>query len=91
MGVVRRYIDFLTLLIPYSLVLALFCSYIPTSLVINPWRACAARVTVVVLYVCMSVCLSAHAILAVRVIKSIMKDTIILSIRFGAILTWHFS
>ena len=38
----------------------------------------AARVTVVVSYVCIcvSVCLYAHAILAVRAIKSIMKDTI---------------
>ena len=44
---------------------------------INPWRACAARVTVVVLCVCVCVCvcLSGHAILAVRVFKSIMKDT----------------
>ena len=39
---------------------------------------------------CMSVCLSAHAILAVRAIKSIMKD-IILSIRFAAILSERFS
>ena len=37
------------------------------------------------------VCLSAHAILAVRTIKSIMKDTIVLSIRFVAILKWRFS
>ena len=35
---------------------------------------------------CLSVCLSAHAILAVRAIKSITKDTIVLSIRFAAIL-----
>ena len=41
--------------------------------------------------VCVSVCLSAHAILAVRAIKSITKDTIVLSIRFAAILKWHFS
>ena len=32
--VVRRYIDFLILLIPTPLVLALFCSSIPTSLFI---------------------------------------------------------
>ena len=38
-----------------------------------------------------SVCLSGHAILAVRAIKSIMKDTIVLSIRFAAILKWRFS
>ena len=35
--------------------------------------------------VCVCVCLSGHAILAVRVIKSIMKDTIVLSVRFAAI------
>ena len=51
--------------------------------IINPRHACAARVTVVVLYVC--VCLSTHAILAVRAIKGIMKDTIILSIGIAAI------
>ena len=33
-GVVRRYIEFLILLIPTPLVLALFCSSIPTSLLI---------------------------------------------------------
>ena len=56
-------------------------------LIINPRRACAARITVVVLYmyVCVSVCLSTHAILAVRAIKSIMKDTIVLSIGFAVI------
>ena len=59
--------------------------------VINPRRACVARVTVVVLYVCMCVCLSAHAILAECAIKSIMKDTIVLSIGFAAILKWCFS
>ena len=41
--------------------------------------------------VCVCVCLSAHAILAVRAIKSITKDTIVLSVRFAAILKWHFS
>ena len=56
-------------------------------LLINPRGACAARVTVVV----SCVCLSPHAILAVRAIKSIMKDTIVLSIRFAAILKWLFS
>ena len=43
---------------------------------INPRRACAERVTVVVSCVC--VCLSAHAILAVRAIGSITKDAIVL-------------
>ena len=56
--------------------------------VINPWRTCAARVTVVVLCVCRSVCLSTHTIMAVRVIKSIMKDSIMLSVRFAAISIW---
>ena len=40
--------------------------------------------------VCHSVCLSGHAILAVRAIKSIMKDTIVLSVRFAAILKCRF-
>ena len=34
----------------------------------------------------MYVCLSEHAILAVRAIRSITKDTIVLSVRFAAIL-----
>ena len=46
-------------------------------------------------FVCMCVCLSvgaAHAILAERAIKSIMKDTIVLNIRFAAIfIKWRFS
>ena len=42
--------------------------------------------------VCLSVCLSVrHAILAVRATKSITKDTIVLSVRFAAILKWRFS
>ena len=44
---------------------------------INPQHACAERVTVVVLCVC--VCLFAHAILAVRAIKSVSKDTFVLT------------
>ena len=36
--------------------------------------------------VCVSVWLSEHAILAVRAIRSITKDAIVLSIRFAAIL-----
>ena len=39
-------------------------------LYINPRRACTARVTVLGLSFCLSVCLSGHAILAVRAIKS---------------------
>ena len=42
-----------------------FCSSIPTfcslfNIYINPPRACAGRVTVVVLCVCMYVCVSTH-------------------------------
>ena len=58
---------------------------------INPRRACTARVTVLGLSFCLSVCLSAHAILAVRATKSITKDTIVLSVRFAAILNSRFS
>ena len=41
------------------------------------------------MYVC--VCLSADAILAVHAIKSIMNETIVLSIRFAVILKCCFS
>ena len=60
---------------------------------INPRRACAARVTVVVLClsVCLYVCLSEHAILTVRAVRSITKDAIVLSVRFAAILKRRFS
>ena len=71
------------------------------SPVINPRRACAERVTVVVscvcvcmsvcLSVCLYVCLSEHAILAVRAARSITKDAIVLSDRFAAILKRCFS
>ena len=66
-----------------------------STTIINPRRACAARVTVVVLCVCLSVCmyvcLSEHAILAVRAVRSITKDAILLSVRFAAILKRRFS
>ena len=52
-------------------------------------RACV-RTCVWCLSVCLSVCLSAHDILAVRETKSIKKDTIVLSVRFAAILKWRF-
>ena len=65
------------------------------SAFINPRRACAEKITVVVscvcVCVCVSVCLSAHAILIVRATKSITKDTIVLSVRFATILKWRFS
>ena len=37
------------------------------------------------------VCLSEHAILAVRAIRSLTKDAIVLSVRFAAILKRRFS
>ena len=40
--------------------------------------------------VCLYVCLSAHAILAVRAIRSITKDAIVLNVGFAAILKWRF-
>ena len=62
---------------------------------INRRRTCAERVTVVVscvcVCVCVYVCLSAHAILAVRAVTSITKDGIVLSVRFAAIIEWRFS
>ena len=67
------------------------------SALINPRRACAERVTVVVscvcvcVCVCMYVCLSEHDILAVRAVRSITKDAIVLSVRFAAILKRRFS
>ena len=42
--------------------------------IINPRRACAARVTVVVLCVCLSVCLST-TILALYATRRLMSDT----------------
>ena len=73
-------------------------------IIINPRRACAERVTVVLLYVCVCVCVCvcmcvcvcvclyvrAHAILAVRAIRSITKYAIVLSVRFAAILKRRF-
>ena len=36
------------------------------------------------------VCMSEHAILAVRAIRNITKDAIVLSVRFAAMLKWRF-
>ena len=41
--------------------------------------------------VCLYVCLSEHTILAVRAVRSITKDAIVLSVRFAAILKRRFS
>ena len=66
--------------------------YLWVNTLVNPRRACAARVTVLGLSFCLSVCLSVrHAILAVRATKSITKDTTVLSVRFAAILKRRFS
>ena len=40
--VVRRYIDFIILLIPTPLVSVLFCSSIPTFLFLNVFRSCSS-------------------------------------------------
>ena len=63
-----------------------FC-YEPAQ-IINPRRASQRGLQYLVCHsVCLSVCLSVrHAILAVRATKSITKDTIVLSVRFAAIL-----
>ena len=47
---------------------------------------CVCVCVYVCVSVCLYVCLSEHAILAVRAIRSIMKDAIMLSVRFAAIL-----
>ena len=57
---------------------------------INPRRGYAERVTVVVSCVCVCLSVRTHAILAVRAIRSITKDAIVLSVRFAAILKWRF-
>ena len=57
---------------------------------INPRRACAARVTVVISCVCLYVCMSVRTRYSGR-IKSITKDTIVLSVSFAAILKRRFS
>ena len=45
-----------------------------TSIIINPRRACPARVTVVVLCVCLFVCLST-TILELQATRRFMSDT----------------
>ena len=44
---------------------------------------CVSVCVCVCVCVCLCVCLSGHAILAVPRIKSIMKDTIVFSVRFA--------
>ena len=61
--------------------------------VINPRRACAARVTIVVLCVCLSVslfvCLSA-SILALQATRRLMSDTSSFSATRAGKITWRF-
>ena len=61
-------------------------------LFVNPRHACAVRVTVVVLCVCVCVCVSVslQAILAIRAITSKTEDTIVLSVKFEAIIKVFF-
>ena len=56
---------------------------------INPRRACAARVTVVVLCVCLSVCLST-AILGLQATRRLMSDTNIFSATRAGKIMWLF-
>ena len=60
---------------------------LPSAVVVNPRRHAQSGLQ----QFCMYVCLSAHAILAVREIRSITKDAIVLSVRFAAISKWRFS
>ena len=60
--------------LPHTIIHVHLSHYTCISTVINPRRACAARVTVVVLCVCLSVCLST-TILALRATRRLMSDT----------------
>ena len=64
-----------------DILLAISCICGQQCYIINPRHNLAERVTVVV----SCVCLSAHAILAVRAIRSITKDAIVFSVRFAGI------
>ena len=57
--------------------------------IINPRRACAARVTVVVLCVCLFVCLS-ETILALQATRRLMSDTNSFSATRARKLMWRF-
>ena len=58
------------------------------STIINPRRACAARVTVVVLSVCLSVC--AHSILGLQATRRLMSDTNSFSATRERKIMWRF-
>ena len=64
-----------------------------SSGLINPRRACAARVTVVVLCVCLSVCLFvclSPTILALQATRRLMSDTNRFSATRAGKITWRF-
>ena len=74
--------------ISLSCLLSFLCNpYIP--FLINPRHACAARVTVVVLCVCLSVCSSA-SILALQATRRLMSDTSSFSATRAGKITWQF-
>ena len=64
-----------------------FCASVPV--IINPRCACAARVTVVVLCVCLSVCLST-TILGLQATRRLMSDTNIFSATRVRNTNWRF-
>ena len=59
------------------------------SFIFNPRRACAARVTVLGLCLCVSVCLST-LILALQARKRLMSDTNIFSDTSAQKVNWRF-
>ena len=73
---------------------SLFCMHGPfivllSIVVVNPRRACAARVTVVGLCVCLSVCLST-TILALQAMRRLMSDTNSFSATRAWKIMWRF-
>ena len=72
-----------------SLVLEVHVHVHTAHTVINPRRACAARVTVVVLCVCLSVCLST-TILALQATTRLMSDTNSFSATRARKIMWRF-
>ena len=65
------------------------CLYFYIYCFINPRRACAARVTVVVLCVCLSVCLS-MTILGLQATRRLMNDTNSFGARRERKIKWRF-
>ena len=68
-----------------------FCVPVFIQLCLNPRRACAARVTVVVLCVCLSVCLSVSTtILGLQATRRLMSDTNSFSATRARKIMWRF-